>query len=237
LRLPERPCWTSCVAEGLMIFQRQQRRQPWQKPIHSQKRRRIRPTGQALRLFLLNSIVVYACAVRLSPVLVARWFAWVAPLVGFPSGILPTDWYLQHLELVTIVPALVAGHIDLGRFLPAVVGKKISQWRSDSVAIWAWIVPCAVLFYRMLAFHAPSSALYGSSMSAFKYFFAIQQVMPTFRNPLASDPVRVLAQMSVTAPFYAGMAYSLGAIAWRYQLLQAVFRHKVNHAQTLLRGD
>ena len=189
------------------------------------------PSGSSfvwLGLFLLNSIVVYACAVRLSPVLVARWFAWVAPIVGFPSGILPTDWYLQHLELATVVTALVAGHIDLGRFLPAMVGKKIRQWRSDSAATWAWIVPCAVLLYRMLAFHAPSSVLYGSSMSAFRYFFEIQRVMPTFRNPLASDPVRALAQMFVTAPFYAGISYSLGAIAWRYQLLQAVFRHKVN---------
>jgi hypothetical protein len=179
-----------------------------------------------LGLFLLNSIVVYACAVRLSPVLVGRWFAWVVPIVGFPSGIPPTDWYLQHLELVTIIPALVAGYVDLGRFLPAIVGKLIGQWRSDSAAIWAWIVPCAVLFYRMLAFHAPSSVLYSSSMSAFRYFFEIQQVMPTFSNPLASDPVRVWAQMSVTAPFYSGIAYSLGAIAWRYQLLQAVFTHK-----------
>jgi hypothetical protein len=190
-----------------------------------------------LGLFLLNSIVVYMCALHLSPVLVGRWFAWVTPIVGFPSGMPPTDWYLQHLELMTIVPALVAGYIDMGRFLPALVGKKIGQWRSDSAASRAWIVPCAVLFYRMLAFHAPSSVLYGSSMSAFRYFFEIQQVMPTFRNPLASDPVRVLAQMSVTAPFYAGMAYSLGAIAWRYQLLQSVVKHKSEPPSNTSSGD
>jgi hypothetical protein len=114
----------------------------------------------------------------------------------------------------------------MGRFLPARVGKKIGLWRSDSAAIWAWIALCAVLLYGMLAFHAPSSLLYGSSISAFRYFFEIQQVMPTFTNPQASDPVCVLDQMYVTAAFYAGMAYSLGALARRYQLLQAVFKHK-----------
>ena len=80
-----------------------------------------------LGLFLLNSIVVYACALQLSPVLVGSWFAWVTPIVGFPSGTLATDWYLQHLELVTIAPALVAGYIDLRRFLPAMVGKKLGR--------------------------------------------------------------------------------------------------------------
>ena len=34
-----------------------------------------------LGLFLLNSIVVYECALHLSPVLVGRWFAWVSPQV------------------------------------------------------------------------------------------------------------------------------------------------------------
>jgi hypothetical protein len=62
-------------------------------------------------------------------------------------------------------------------------------------------------------------------MTAWRYFFEIQRVIPTFRNPLAGDPVRVLAQMYVTAPFYAGVAYSLGALAERYRLLQTVFKH------------
>ena len=181
-----------------------------------------------LGLFLLNTFVVYGCAVRLSPFLVGRWFAWVTPVAGVPTGILPTDWYLQHLELVTIIPALVAGYIDLGRFLPVLVGKEIGQWRSGSAAMWAWIIPCAVLLHGMLIFHAPSSVLVGSSMSAFKYFFKIQTVMPTFKN-LTSDPTRVLDQMIVTAPFYASVAYSLGAFAWRHRLLRTIFTH--NNAQ------
>lgn len=186
-----------------------------------------------LGLFLLNTFVVYACAMHLSAMLVGRWFAWIAPIVGFPSGVAPAEWYLRHLELVTIIPALIAGYIDLGRFLPATVGKRIGEWRSGSAGTWAWTVPSAVLVYRMLTLHTPSSVLLSSSMSAFKYFFDIQQVMPTLRNPLATDPVRAWAQMSVTAPFYAGLAYSLGQFAWNHRLLAALFKFEKRHSQTI----
>jgi hypothetical protein len=86
--------------------------------------------------------------------------------------------------------------------------------------------------YKMLTLHIPSSVLLSTSMSAFKYFFDIQQVMPTLRNPLATDPVRVLAQMWVTAPFYAGLGYSLGEIAWNHQLLAALFKLGKHQTQT-----
>jgi hypothetical protein len=185
-----------------------------------------RSTFVWLGLFLLNTIVIYTCAVRVSPVLVGRWFAWVAPVVGFPSGVPATDWYLEHLEIVTIIPALIAGYFDLSRFLPTTIGRSIGEWRSDSAATWAWTVPSAALLYKMLLFHAPSSVLFGSSMTAWRYFFEIQRVMPTFRNPLAGDPVRMLAQMYVTAPLYAGVAYSSGALAERYRWLGAIFTHR-----------
>jgi len=116
-----------------------------------------------LGLFLVNTLVVYACAMHLSTMLVGRWFAWIAPIVGFPSGVAPADWYLRHLELVTIIPALIAGYIDPGRFLPATVGKRIGEWRSGSAGTWAWTVPSAVLIYKMLILHTPSSVLLSTS--------------------------------------------------------------------------
>jgi hypothetical protein len=169
----------------------------------------------------------------LSVILVGRWFAWVAPALNIPRGIAPADWYLRHLEVVTIVPALIAGYIDLVRILPATVGKQIGEWRSGSAGAWAWAIPTAVLVFRMLTFHTPSSVLFGTSMSAFKYFFDIQQNMPTFANPLASDPVRVLAQMSVTAPFYAGLAYSLGALLWKHRELAMLFKREQHATPTI----
>jgi hypothetical protein len=91
------------------------------------------------------------------------------------------------------------------------------------MARWALAIPTAVLLARMLLYHAPTSVLAGSSITAIRYFFDIQKVMPTFADPLSSDPVRVWAQMSVTAPFYAGIAYSLGALASKHQLLTKLF--------------
>jgi len=59
-----------------------------------------------------------------------------------------------------------------------------------------------VLLYRMLEYRAPASVLYGSSMTALKYFFDIQTVAQ-FQNPLAATYSGV-AQFSVTAPFTPG---------------------------------
>lgn len=87
-----------------------------------------------LGLFLLDTFLVYMCAIHLSPMLVGRWFAWIVTALGIQSSVTPADWYLRHLELATIVPAFVAGYIDLGRFLPATIGKQIATWRSGSAA-------------------------------------------------------------------------------------------------------
>jgi hypothetical protein len=45
-------------------------------------------------------------------------------------------------------------------------------------------------------------------------------------NSICGDPVRVVAQLFVTAPFYAGIAYSLGALSSKYKLLTKL-RHEV----------
>jgi hypothetical protein len=149
------------------------------------------------------------------------WLAWFAPIFGTPSNVAPLDWHLRHLALMTVIISVIAGYIDLGRFLPSIVGKQIAGRRSSSAGTWMWIIPTTVLLYCMLQFRGPSS-VFGSSMSAFRYFFDIQH-MPTLRNPHGSDWVRVRLQWQVTAPFYAGIAYSFGALAWKHRLLPTLF--------------
>lgn len=174
--------------------------------------------------FSIHTAIVYGCAIRLSPWLVYHWFGWFAPMlhvsINVPAGDWPPgDWYLQHLELATVVPALIVGYINVTRLLPASVGVV----RSASVATWAWAIPAAVLSYKMLLYHAPSSVLFSSSPTAIAYFFEIQKRMPTRTNLFASDVIRVLAQMTITAPFYAGVAYSLGALASKYEVAARLF--------------
>ncbi len=173
--------------------------------------------------FGIHTVIVYMSAVFLSPWLVGHWFGWVAPILRISIGIPAADWYLQHLEIVTVIPALILGYVNVTRFFPATVRSYIGERRSESVAVWAWTFPVFVLGCKMLLYQAPSSVLYGTSMSAIKYFFDIQTVMPTIRGFRGSDPVRVLAQMDVTAPFYAGFAYGLGALVSKHRLLTKVF--------------
>jgi hypothetical protein len=160
-------------------------------------------------VFGLHTIAVYACATHISPWLVGRWFAWFMPMLGISTVTPAANWYLQHLELVSIIPALVAGYLVVRQ--------------PDSVATWAWGIPAVVLVYKMLRYQAPSSVLFGTSMSAVRYFFEIERTMPTMRYTTPSDPIRVLAQMSITAPFYAGVAYSFGAWVSKQDLLRKLF--------------
>jgi len=173
--------------------------------------------------FVMHTFIVYYCAMHLSEWLVFHWFGWIAPVLQISIIVPATDWYLQHFEWATILPALVLGYMDVDQFLPATARRFMYGGRSGSMARWALAIPTAVLLVRMLFYHDASSVLVGSSVTAVRYFFDIQKVMPTFADPLASDPVRMWAQMSVTAPFYAGIAYSLGALASKHRLLTKLF--------------
>jgi hypothetical protein len=184
----------------------------------------------------LHTVIVYESAIHLSPWSVYHWFGWVAPALQTPIDMPATDWYLQHLEIVTITPALILGYFNVTRFFPPTIRSYIRERPSVSVAVWAWAVPTAVLGYKMLLYHAPSSVLYHSSMSAIKYFFDIQKVMPTASDFRGSDPIQVLAQMTVTAPFYAGVAYTLGALASKNQLLTRFFTFE-KHGEPLRPPD
>ncbi len=159
--------------------------------------------------FAMHTATIYIFAVHVSPWLVGRWFAWIMPILQISTVTAAADWYLQHLELVSILPALAVGYV---------VAR-----RPDSVATWAWGIPAVVLAYKMLQYQTPSAVFVGAPMSAFRYFFEIERVMPTMRYATPSDPVRVLAQMTITASFYAGVAYSFGAWVSKRELLTKLF--------------
>lgn len=131
----------------------------------------------------IHTLLVYVCATHLSPWLVGRWFLLVAPVLQISSSARPEDWYLQHLESVTIVPALVAGYFNVFRFAPAWLGGPAEGNKFDNVALWACALPSAFLCYELLAYRTPTSLLYGRSVYesctlAIKYFFVIQPEMP-----------------------------------------------------------
>lgn len=160
--------------------------------------------------FGMHTVAVYVLALRISPSLIGYGARFVLRFANFSLAIPAADWYLQHLEVVTIVPALVAGYLVVRR--------------PNSIGSWAWCIPCLVLLYRIATYNPAVSALVSPSfLERLTYFFVIQHVMPTLADPLASDPERVAAQMFVTAPFYAGLAYSISAFAAKRKVVQKLF--------------
>lgn len=172
------------------------------------------PVDAAIGPFALHTAAAAVCGIHLGPWLLGRWYAWILPITGRSSHIPTGNDHLQNFELVTIVPALVVGYLLARRF--------------GRFAEYAWILPTVVLVYKLLAFTEPHiSALASSSpVTRFEYFFVIQRRMPTFTPGFGGvDPVRVAQQMTVIAPFYSGLAYSVGALGGKRHLLDRVFRH------------
>jgi hypothetical protein len=67
-------------------------------------------------LFALHTTAAAACAIHLSPWLVGRWFGWIRPWTGVPDTTFAADYYLQHLEVLSVVPALAIGYLISTRF-------------------------------------------------------------------------------------------------------------------------
>jgi hypothetical protein len=163
--------------------------------------------------FSFHTTAAAVCGVHLGPWLLFRWFAWILPLTGMGTRTPTGNDYLQHFELASIAPALVVGYL-LSRHLPR-------------LATSAWLLPTVILAYKLLIFTEPyTSVMAPHSSSRFLYFFDIQRSTPTFTPGFGGvDPVRVAQQMFVVAPFYAGLAYSFGAVAERYNALRRIFGH------------
>jgi hypothetical protein len=170
------------------------------------------PADAAIGPFALHTAAAAICGIHLGPWLLSRWYAWVLPLTGRSNHIPTGNDHLQNFELVSIVPALIVGYLLARRF--------------GRFAAYAWVLPTLVLVFKLLTFTEPSVSVLASSssMTRFEYFFVIQRTMPTFTPGFGGvDPIRVAQQMTVIAPFYAGLAYSVGALAGKRHLLDRVF--------------
>jgi hypothetical protein len=86
----------------------------------------------------------------------------------------------------------------------------------EKVAAYVWLVPGAILAYKLLTFPTVS-VLQGHAMSAFHQYFGGGFLIPEYRNcqefwsvtASNADMERGMAQLHFTAPFYAGVAYSI----------------------------
>jgi hypothetical protein len=179
------------------------------------------PADTAIGPFALHTAAAAVCGIHLGPWLLSRWYAWILPLTGRSSHIPTGNDYLQKFELASIVPALIVGYL---------LAKRYGRF-----AVYAWVLPTLVLVYKLLMFTEPNVSVFASSssMTRFKYFFVIQRTAPTFTSGFGGvDPIRVAQQMTVVAPFYAGLAYSVGALAGKRRLLDRVFHPSSMQVET-----
>jgi hypothetical protein len=171
------------------------------------------PADAAIGPFALHTAAAAICGVHLGPWLLSRWYVWMLPLTGRTIHIPTGNDHLQNFEVVSVVPALVLGYLLARRF--------------GRFAGYAWVLPTVVLAYKLLTFTEPFASVLAasSSMTRFEYFFVIQRRIPTFTPGFGGvDPIRVALQMTVVAPFYSGLAYSVGALADKRNFLDRVFR-------------
>jgi hypothetical protein len=169
------------------------------------------PGSGAIGSFALHTTAVPLCGIFLGPWLLSRWFVLVLPLLQISSTTPKADYWLQHLELVSIIPALVFGAL-IARYF-------------EKLAVWAWVVPTLILSYKLLTFTNPNVSVFASAdpWQRFSYYFVIQQHMPTFSELLRSrDPGRVAQQIDVTIPFYSGIAYSVGALLTKHRVIDRI---------------
>ena len=162
--------------------------------------------------FALHTTAAPLCGIFLGPWLYSRWFVWILPLFRISPSMPRADYWLQHLELVSIIPALLFG---------ALVARYFGR-----LASWAWVVPTIILSYKLLTFTNPNVSVLASAdpWSRFSYYFVIQPHMPTFSSIglIGSDPIRVAEQLNVTVPFYSGIAYSIGALLTKHKVIDRV---------------
>jgi hypothetical protein len=81
---------------------------------------------------------------------------------------------------------------------------------------------------KMLQYQAHRPVIREASLPTTKYFFEVQQSVLEIFSHIAgipsTDPHRTLAQMLVTVPFCAAVAYSAGAVAAKYHVVRRIMR-------------
>jgi hypothetical protein len=175
-----------------------------EKQLPEQKAARHTGVGWQVLWFLLHLVAVYAIVKFFTPWLAGWARGTLLPLLQQPTSSSRFEFLYSHIFALSFAPAFFAGLIN-ARF-------------KHKAAQFVWLVPTVLLAYKFATFPAPS-VLQSQSAAAFHQYFGGGFVIGEFRNwrefwntvESNSEMMRGMAQMSYTAPFYAGIAYSVAA--------------------------
>ena len=172
--------------------------------------------------FLLHLAALYAIVLSCTSRLSGWTKEFLLPFLSVPTSSSSFEFLFSHIFAFSFIPALIAG------FANAKFKHKIAQY--------VWLVPTVVLAYEFFAFPEPARSVLDSQTpnlsrfsAAFHEYFGGGFLIGEYRNwrdfwdLVESNPdmIRGMTQLKVTAPFYAGIGYSLAAwISLRFQVLQ-----------------
>jgi hypothetical protein len=167
--------------------------------------------GRQILWFLLDLAAVYVLVELIVPWLIGWTHNRLLPTLQHPSRSGRFEFAYSHILAFSFVPAFVLGLIN-------------ARFRRNA-AQFVWLVPAAILANKFVTFPSPS-VFQRQFSAAFHQYFAGGFVMPEFRSwqEFASivtsnaDMTRGMAQIRFTAPFYAGVGYSLAA--WTCRRIQ-----------------
>jgi hypothetical protein len=165
-----------------------------------------RPLLQVLWLSL-HLGAVYAIVTFCTPWLAGWTRGKLLPFLQHPTSSGGLEFLFSHMFAFSFFPALLTGMVN-GKF-------------KHRVAEFVWLIPAAVLAYKLVTFPSASSVLVqNESWSAFHHYFGGGFMIPQSSNwrdfwaavsSNGDDAIRGMDQFKFTAPFYAGVAYSLAA--------------------------
>jgi hypothetical protein len=171
--------------------------------------------------FFLHLAAAYAIVKFVTPWLAGWTHGTLLPLLTqHPTSSSRSEFLYSHLLALSFVPAFLAGLVN-ARF-------------KHTAAQFVWVVPALVLAYKFATFPAPS--IWQSQLhAAFHQYFAGGFAIGEFRDwrefwniyESNSDMRRGMAQVTYTAPFYAGAAYSVAAWIGHRTDLNRKFDEKV----------
>jgi hypothetical protein len=125
-------------------------------------------------------------------------------------------------------------HLLAFSFLPAFLAGLSNARFRHKVAQFVWLVPTVILAYKFATYSAPSVLQSQFSVALHQYFesgFLISEFRDwqDFWSIVGTSPdmTRGMAQLNFTAPFYAGIGYSVAAWAGRRTGLNQKVAEKV----------
>jgi hypothetical protein len=159
--------------------------------------------GWQVLWFLLDLTAIYVLVNFATPWLAGWTRGTLLTVLQHPTSSSQFQFLFSHTFEFSFIPGLFLG------FSNAMYRRKAAQF--------VWLVPAVILVYQFVVF--PESVFQSRFAAAFHQYLGCDFVIPEFRSwqefatLISSNPdmTRGMDLLRFTAPFYAGVAYSLAA--------------------------